>query len=441
MARNEHAGAYLRNIEEKTASVIEAGAPLRLEDCIRVALQHNLDVTTVEIGARIATLERRTAFANFLPTLDIHLSYAAWDRQPMSQMLGPFAVPMHDQTLRDITWQVQMPVFVPATWFLYAMRERGEEIASLVAEYTRQMVVLQVTVQYFHCLSLDEAERTMASGVEAATALHKELAAFCAEGMVSEWQADQAEALLLARSAMLHQTQRARTEAKAELLGMMGLSPLGDVSLVPGTVLQAPSGSLEDLILQALLANPQLHIADREVAIQHEAVKLAIADFLPQLLGFAGRTNTSNSFTKYRNYWTTGLTGILSVFDGFANIHQYQAAREREQAAYLRREEVCLAVMLEVIRAHLNLQNAREQLDVAKKVFDAAADRLAEVEAQWREGLVNPSTRLEVQAERDKEQMEVMNARFQEQVGTASLLNVLGAGYAGYETLDYEAKF
>ena len=93
MARNEHAGAYLRNIEEKTASVIEAGAPLRLEDCIRVALQHNLDVTTVEIGARIATLERRTAFANFLPTLDIHLSYAAWDRQPMSQMLGPFAVP------------------------------------------------------------------------------------------------------------------------------------------------------------------------------------------------------------------------------------------------------------------------------------------------------------------------------------------------------------
>lgn len=438
--RKREADAFRRELDERTESALADKEALGLTDCIDIALANNLDVRSADIQARLAKLQRQITFAQFLPKVELSFNYTALNRQPESQMLGLFSVAMQDQRILEKAWQVQMPIFTPELWFLYAMRRRGAQIGKLAAEYTRDMISVQTTLLYYHCLALEESEDALASQLEAAEALRNDMALFCEEGLAPQWQADLAEAVVLARRTALEQTQHAQQLAVADLLTAMGLSPLAGVALKVDTPLEAPEGEVEDLILEALLNHPQLRIADRKVSIQRQAVGLAIATFLPKLAGFANRTYSSNSFMTYPNLTATGLTGVLTAFDGLKNVREYQAARQRKKEAYLEREEASFTIMVSVLRAHLTLQDAQSNLALAGKALEVAEGRLRELEAQWREGLVNAPDRLDALAARDGARMQMTAARFQEQVSIATLLNVMGKTYRAKEEDNENAK-
>jgi outer membrane protein TolC len=423
--RKKHAAEYQQEIQERTQEFLPEGEKLNLEDCIQIALKNNLNVKSSQIQSNIAKLQRKVSFANFLPSIELDYQYTRWDPQPKINFAGSSRT-MHDERIREITFQAQLSIFNPATWFMYSMYVRGQEIAEIVTEYTKQMTVLKVTVLYYHCMSLQQYEHALNSQLEAETELEKEIIAFHEEGMVSDWQHDQASVLVQAQRLEIDKIQRALEQAKADLLATMGLSPFIDISLKGQDILKEPEEPLEDLILEALLSNPRLRISDREIAIEQEKVKLAISNFLPVLIGFAGRANTSDSFQRYSTYWITGLTGVLSLFDGFANINEYEAAKERKKDVYIQREQLSLVLMVEVLRAHLNLKTAAGEVELAEKNFLVVSKHWEEVKQNWNEGLVNSSEMLGITAEKDIALMLVENTRFQYQVTLATLLNLTG---------------
>lgn len=422
--RREHADSYPAALREKTAEVLLQREALSLDDCIAIAMENNLDTRTAAIEKRIAKLERRIAFANFLPAVNLDYSHYEFDPQ-ISLSLSD------DQTLRidnakALLWNASVSVFNPATWFLYGMYSRGAEIADQVELYTRQMTALQVTVLYFQCRTLEQAERSMAADVDAAEALHVEVAAMEREGLVSGWQADQADVYARARKAELARTRRSHKQTMSALLAAMGLSPLTEVSLIEATPLTPPEGSMEDLILEAMLNHPSLRIADRKIAIEKDKVKIAISNFLPVLGAFAYHPDSLGSSLAPSNQWIYGLAGTMTLFNGFANINEYKAARERRQEAFIAREQTALTLMLEVIKARQNLDTAQDQLDLAERSMAVAARRYAETLEKWKEGLIGSADLLQEAAEQAKAQMQVLAARFQREVVAATLLNVMG---------------
>lgn len=437
--RRDHAESYRQELAQKTADVLENGRPLSLDDCIRIALDNSLEVRSTEIEARIAKLDRKTAFANFLPTVSLNYQETHFD-PAVVRSIGGFTAPMSDKRVREVTWDIQMSIFNPATWFLYSMYTRGAEIADIVTEYTKQLTVLQVTAGYFHCLSLAEYQRALDSQIQAAAALQRDLQAFRKEGLASAWQAEQAGVMLLARQMERDRTRRALTQARADLLTAMGLSPLAEVSLRADAEVEPVTGSLEELVSEALLCHPNLRISDRAVAIEKDAVTVAFANFLPALQGFATRMDSSDSFLKYSNYWVAGLAGTLTVFNGFANINEYKAARERREEAFLQREQASLALILEVLKAHLNLQTADQERQWAQQSLSVASARLAEARQQQREGLVNNSELLDLLAQRDGAQMQAINAGYQYQVSRATLRNVIGRTKIDFEEHDHDEQ-
>jgi outer membrane protein TolC len=422
--RREHADSYPAELHEKTAEVLAQQEALSLDDCIAIAMENNLDTRTAAIEQRIAKLERRIAFANFLPAVTLDYSHYEFDPE--------IALPLSDdQTLRidnakALLWNAGVSVFNPATWFLYGMYSRGAEIADQVELYTRQMTALQVTVLYFQCRTLEQAERAVAADVEAAEALHVEVAALEQEGLVSGWQADQADVYARARKAELARTRRSHQQTMSTLLAAMGLSPLTEVSLAEAAPLTPPEGSMDDLILEAMLNHPSLHIADRQIAIEKDKVKIAISNFLPVLGAFAYHPDSLDSSMLPSNQWVYGLAGTMTLFNGFANINEYKAARERRQEAFIAREQTALTLMLEVIKARQNLDTAQDQLDLAERSMAVAARRYAETLEQWKEGLIGSADLLQEAAEQANAQMQVLAARFQREVVAATLLNVMG---------------
>ncbi|HPO11982.1 MAG TPA: TolC family protein [Candidatus Hydrogenedentes bacterium] len=425
--RNKQAADFQQSIAAITEKALGGRSTLHLQDCVDIALEHNLAVKQAEIRRKMAKLERQAAFANFLPTLQFNLNYTALDKAPKSKMFGLLAAQVQDREILTTEWNAQMPIFVPATWLVYDMRRRGAEIAGLVRDYTRQQIVLQITAGYFHCTVIEHSRTVLESQLAASEQLCSEMHALAKEGLIMPWQADRADLLALSRRTALEKTERARDQAVSDLLVAMGLSPLANVTPAVETPLEAPPGNLEELLLQALLNHPQLKISDRMIAIRKDQVLMAIADFLPSLAGFASRSHTSNSFMKYPDVTALGIAGVMTVFDGLSNVRAYQLARQQQKEAYVQREEACFSLMLSVLQAHRSLQDAQADLVLAKKNLEVACGRLTQIEAQWHEGLIQGSDRLTVTSDRDDAEFTVLAAQFSEQVRIAVLRDLIAA--------------
>jgi outer membrane protein len=423
--RIQQAEAYSRELTQRTEQAQAATPVFTLDTCIRYALRNNLDLRAAQIDQQIARLNRQTSFSYFLPSVQFKYNYVAWDPNP-TMKFGPSAITMHDKRVREMTWNIQTAIFDPSTWFLYSMYTRGEEITQLVTEYTRQMILLQVTGQYYYCLSLQESAIVLQSQLSAAESLEQQLREMVGEGMLSAWQADEAAVLVQARRNDLQSTQIALWQAKADLLIALGLSPMAEIALGEAGSVQAPQGSVEDLIYQAILRHPQLAIADRAVAIEEEKVKIAISAFVPRLFGFAAHTTTSDSMIETSRYWTAGLSGTVSVFNGFASVNQYEVAKKGREKAFLDREQQTLTLMAEVLKAYLNLQTAENDKVLVEKNLGVAQAQYNETQSRWKEGLVTGTEMLSVQSRLDQARMGILMAQYQYQVGVAALRQAMG---------------
>jgi len=430
--RQEHAETYPQTLDQKAEDLFSAKQQVDLEDCIRFALQNNLDIRVAEVRKLVAELDRKVSFAQFLPQVNLNYNYTRWDPQP-EMVTGAGSQPMHDERISEINWQIQMSVFNPSTWFMYGMHARGEEIAEIAADYTRQMIVLQVTTYYYYCLGLEEIETVLDSRIRAAEELAGQLQDYQAEGLVFAWQSEQAQVNLQTQKLQRLRVHQLLEQIKGQLLIVMGLSPVSPINLDATPPATEPQGTLEDMFTEALLNHPQLRIADRKIAIEKEKVKLALANFVPSLMGFANRVNTNDGFQRYSNYWMTGLSGVLTVFNGFANIYEYDAARENVKKAALEREQATLTLMLEVFRAYQSLELAQDSIDIAENSFKVSGDKYDQVYQQWREGLVDASEMLSVLAEKDQAQMLRINTKYQRQLSIVTLLNAMGKTKIDFE--------
>jgi len=443
--RKQQAEDYQKLLDKRTEEVLSGKESLNLQDCITAALGNNLDIRVAEVRQRVAQLNRDVSFSQFLPRVNFNYNYTRWDPQP-EIVTGATSQPMHDERIRDISLNIherirdislniQMSVFNPSTWFMYSMHKRGEEIAEIAADYTRQMIVLQVTTYYYYCLGLQEVDKVLDSRIRAA-----QLQDYQAEGMVFEWQSDQARVNLESQKLQRKRISQLLDQTEGQLLMAMGLSPLGSIQLQPSPPTMPPQGELDDFIAEAMLNHPRLRIADLEIAIEKEKVKTALTGFMPSLTGFANRVNTTDAFQRYSSYWMMGLSGVLTVFNGFANINQYEAAKENVKKAALVREQTTLALMLEVYRAYQNLQLAQDSIALVQYNEKAANAHYDQVYEQWQEGLVDASGLLSVVAEKDLAQMAKINSQFQVQVALATLVNVMGQTEIDYEEAQHDGQ-
>ena len=423
--RADHATRYVDELSARTAAVLSTSSELTLDDCVRIALDNNLALKSKEINSRLAALERQAAFSAFLPTIELEADYVDSDHQ-QAVWTGSGYLPMSDKAVTRLAVTAAQPVFLPRAWLFYSMRKNSEDIARLVEERAREIVTLRVTSAYFACLSFDRATPALETAAAQARSLAGELRALEREGLVMRSDLARAEALLAAREAELASNRRAAVGARAALLNEMGLAPLAPVTLGEPAPLARDARELPDQILAAMRNRPELYAADRAVEASDTAVRAAIADFLPSLLLVGSYTSSTDGYLRYSDLWSGGVRGVLTVFDGFSNVARYRAARAGREEAYLRREEACVSVMLEVLYARLQSENASESARVAEARLAAAESALAEAEALAREDMVAQSARLDSLAERDAAQAQAAVARYREQVARATLADVIG---------------
>jgi outer membrane protein TolC len=405
---------------------LSSKTPLTLADCIRIAEERNLDLRAAELEQQLAGIDTDIAFSSFLPKIEASWSRTNLTEAPLVTLGGP-GVQTSDQRASELSIGLEQPIFVPQTWLIYSARQKGEEISALVRERTRQQIVLAVTARYYACLFAKEEIAALELEVLQAERLQADTVAREREGLVTGADVKEVELLLMAREEGMERGRRTLSREKSGLLRLLDLPPLEVVELSgEPDLLRQPEEDLAALVTQALLSRPELFVADRSIDIRREEVEMAIADFLPKLFGTGGYFDTTDSYLINPAFFSYGLAGVLTVFDGLANVRKLDAAEVREERELLERERTALAVILEVIDAHRGVEDAAAARRVLSKRLEVVTARAAEIEELWSEGLVLDSDRLEVLSVRDRARSEARSAAYREQVAIATLSDVTG---------------
>lgn len=429
---------FQRKIDEQTPEIIKTNKEISLEECIQLALKNNIHVKTSEINKKIARLEKNMAFANFFPQINAEFQVVTYDRQPMVD-IGPLSTAMQDKTIRIADIQLQMPIFAPATWFIYDLSKRGVDISNLVYNYTCQMISLQTTALYFQVLALENIKKSLEMQYEASKKLVEQMELFYEEGLITQSQKEQSILLKQLKERDLKQCEYEINKAKAQLNSVLGIHPLQEIKLSKNIEIPSTTDSLEDLILQALKNHPQIQIEDRKVEISEDEIKLAITQFLPLVGGFSKWEYTSNSYTMYSQSVLYGIHSVLTLFNGFANIQQYRIAREKREKAFLEREETALSLIVGVIRAKNDLEKAKEDSKLAHQAFIYQKEKFREENEKWNEGMITEVDLINLQAELGNAEINQIVAQIQEQIARAVLWNSIGKTYMGNSIYCFEA--
>ena len=414
--RREQTDAFTTNLAARAAA--DLARPLSLDDCIGLAMSNNYAVRKADLDRELYRIGKNVAFTAFLPNVAASAGYNSYEKEMPQQ---------HEKRFGTADLTASMPIFMPSTWFLYAAARQGYAAAGVAAHYVRQGIVLQTSVAYFNVLVQQDTVAALETQLEAARQTAARVAGLADEGLVAQWEGDQARLAAELRETELNRARRQLAVLRGELLQGLGLAPTAAVELSGETGENAmPAGTLDDLVLKALEIHPELALADRQVVIQDHQVRQAFCNFLPTISLFSTGSWTGNELAAHAENWVTGFHGTWLLFDGLANVARYKAAKVERRQTELERENTFLSVMVGVVAAEAAARDAGEGARVRQRAYDVAAAKWADYDAQAREGLRPLSDALDARAAMDLAQVAVVQSRYQERIAVANLELAMG---------------
>jgi outer membrane protein TolC len=378
---------------------------LTLEDAVALGLANS---RTLRASAeRVAGAEARASeiHAGMLPSLKFEGSYRRLsDVDPFLVQLPILPQPIEiSPTVLDNTslrLGLQQPLFTGFRLLSNAQAADRLAEASISDHATdRADLVLNITAAYWTLYQTRETERFVADNVRRLKGYVQDIGNLLNAGMATRNDALKMDVQLsTARLSLID----ARNDVQLAVMNLNTLlgrpveAPLVPSSL-PGVVQDSSSTSVDLLTAAALAVRPDLRALSSRVEASRASVRAAQAGWWPQLsLGanyYYSRPNQRYMPTRdeFKGTWDVGVMVTMDIWNWG------QTARQTDQAgAALRQNELMYeqmrdGVALDVHRAALQVQAARERVDVANLGLEQAGENLRVSTDRFRRGLVTVS--------------------------------------------------
>lgn len=363
---------------------------LSLDRAIQLSVDRNLTLKTKAIEQEIAKLDKRIAFGNFLPKISLGYSYTMLNDKIRGEARDtflddlPIQLPFNigletrliDKNLSLFNVNAQMPIFVPATWFLYSARQKGEDISNLTRDLTEKMIKLQTIGQYYYILALESEQEHLKKELESAKEFNKNAKIALEVEAILPWEYEGSEQIVQMKEYALKQNARDLQMAKISLMNNLDMYPLLDFQLEkPNYKNEETIPQLEEVIYEALKNSELIQIRENAEDVSKNITKIAISNFLPKIIISGGYFNTSNSTLTDPDFFMGTLGGMFSIFNGFQNINEYKKARKNQEIAFIKREQEIMKVIYQTVNAYNSLESSKEERDIAIKNFEVNTGR------------------------------------------------------------------
>ena len=372
---------------------------LRLEDCIRIALENYRKIRIADRKLLITNDQRHEAIASLLPKVTAEGRYQARNNDPGGQ-LGGNAFVTGEREAIQARLSVLVPIYDSTAWTAYDAAHLASEVAAVGSDKARQDVVLAVSQAYFRVLEARQIRSVVEESIRVIDRQLEIARDFFAQGMVARSDVLTVEVQRAERIQDLIRAEHNEKLAVATLNRQMGLEVTRPTAIADIREPAPWRGSFETALALAIERRPDLASLRLDIEIGRVQYRLTRgAGFTPRIYGFGEYNYTSDEFVLNKDWLVGGLFAELPIFEGGATYYQLDR-REQEIADLVDlHDERVDDVVLELQKAYLDMRESYERIGVAKKAIELAEENLRTVRDQYVNGL---ATSADVLLEEDR---------------------------------------
>jgi outer membrane protein len=430
---------YVRSSRQPAEPNAKAPGILTLERAIAGSLSSSPELEQMERRIEAAVQQIRQAEAAYYPQLVLSQDFHATDNPVYAMMhiinqrrLDPMT------NFNDPGWQHNYGSQIRTEMML--LDAGGRSSNRQAAQYQRQSYVSQwrsarnqlvgtVTQTYYRWLQARQFmqvaelalkqsqtnERLGQSRVEAEAALLSEL-------MRLKTRTAEAKGNLV--SARIG-TRRLQAALERLLVREIAPSEIPDPNLTLSDP-DIPVPSNDGLIEQALEQRPELEATGYLVQAARSRIRAAQSESWPQLGVFAQYQLDSEKFDQFDDSWMFGAQAGWTVFQGGLTRAKVLEAQAKMREMESRGVQLALDIALEVTQASLAVEEAMEQIEVARQRRRWAQNALEETRKLYQEQVVTVEALLQTELEWNRAETAYTAAVFDGRIAHALLRQSLG---------------
>ncbi|MEW5765422.1 MAG: TolC family protein [Acidobacteriota bacterium] len=412
---------------------------LTLEEAVAYARGHNPMVLAARQEVEARRGQHREAASLFWPDLTFTETYSR-TTNPVYVFMGKlnqerfgmmdFALPNLNRPAPLNNYQSRAELTAPLfaggkIKAAYRASRLGVEAASSQSVFAESSLTKAVTEAFLGSLLAGRAAEVMAETVGTAEAHLRQVEAMHGQGLILD-----SDLLRMRVFVSDMRQQRAAREADAKVaraylayaMGHDGeVEPVGELSGEG----EAPP-SLQEALEAALSGREDLRAAELQSRQASEGVKMARADYLPQVGAVAAYEQDTESWSGHGDNWMVGIQLRLPLFDGGARSGRLLTARSREFQARQALLDLQRKVRVEVREAWLRLEAASERVSVSSESEAQARENLRIVELRYKEGMASITDLLDADTALTASALQRAQAVHDERVARARLQWAMG---------------
>lgn len=385
-----------------------ANTPMSLSACLDYAVQHNPGLLAVKQDITTANARLQQAKSAQLPTISSEVSYQNYHELPVFiTSFGEFASGWKETY--DLQLSITQPLF---TWgkITKSVQQAGYQVQISRAAYRQkeQELVYTVKQSFYQVLLSQELVRVNQEAVEVATAHLENARQQFQQGTISNYEVLRSEVELANSKPDLINAQNALKLAIVNLATVLGLKEIKsleitgsltatDTAAITRSQTSSPMVDYTHATTQAFLNRPEWNLVLLNEKYRELAIPIAATGSKPMvtLTGLHDRkSDTLDTDLGPWLHYSTAIVGVSwSLYDGWAT--KAKVAQERSNLAKLRfeKQQLELAIKLEVEQALLNIRSAQEVIVSQEKTIEQAKESYRLSESRYRNGV---GTNLEV---------------------------------------------
>jgi len=421
-----------------TLAQTEAPSPkvFSLDECIQLAEKYNADL----IGAREYYNQKRshvwTAWGSLLPRVDSELGYGRRVEGPKSYLYDPAT---QSYPFGGTFKWYSAGVSASQSWSLggynlFEIREKNASRNSAKESYelSRQELVLSVKQGYFDVLKASmlleiqkEALKRAAEQLKIAETRYELGAASFSDVLKAKVQYGDVELALIS-------ADNALKLAKATLNSWMGQDVDTPIDVEENLTMPEFDYSYEDALKQAIRHNSNLKGAEFDLRSAEAQVGMARSGFFPDFSVYGSYSWLNEdldqiSHIRKRDYdWNLRANISFNIFDSFQKNYNLSYAKAYRNSAKENFHQTKRDVALELKQAFLNVQEAKEKIELTKKKVKSAEEDLDLVQEKYNLGAANILELLDAEVSFKKSESDRIEALYGYNLAVAQFEKAIG---------------
>ena len=366
---------------------------LTVQDCIRLAMEHNLDIKVQNIEKDAANSMLWAEILGMLPDLSLTDRFTARNNQPGSRSLAVDSdgdtydySTSQDKAINNLSVDLAFSLLDFGLAFFNSQQSHDRLLMKeRQIERLRQNLKLDVVRTYFKVAAAQRAIDITQNLLTQCKKRSEVIARLQKNKRITPFRAFEEMNRLLTMEKRLTNYTRVYENACVELRALIGVYPSVNV-IVDDTILDRdPTMELPDIELleqMAVLKRPELYEIDIQRHINILECRKTILMMMPNVQLYMDLVNNTNSFLYYQTWWELAIRAAYNALKTPQYLARYMAYSDQADVEKMRAFAQAITVMSQVRIAKADIVSSRQKYEINRREFRNYSEHLKKEEAR-----------------------------------------------------------